>query len=46
VAVLILRTLVAVGERDPGSAQVHAASPTLSDEIRQSAPDAPVLGER
>ncbi len=42
VGVLLLRTLVAVGERDPGSAQLHAGSPTLEDEIRAEAPDAAV----
>lgn len=47
VLTLMLRTLVAVAEKDPGSAQAHAGSPTLEDEIRAEAPEAaPSGGER
>lgn len=40
VAALILRSLVALGERDPESVRRHAGSPTLEDEIRAEAPEA------
>jgi len=43
VLALILRSLTALAERDPESAQVHAGSRTLSDEIRT---EAPAVGER